>query len=148
MRLIAFALFFISWTTYACPNLSGTYALCKSSAGDSRNFVVTQNIVNRVTVYTLTGTNLETGDRTTETIRADGKIIVESGVDPETGMKWRQETTGWCEGSALKTRIRGLLDNEVVTNMESSMTRSGPRLITVTKGTVMDETFNSESVCE
>ncbi len=148
MRLVAFTLIFFSWTTYACPDLSGTYALCQSSEGGSQDFVVTQKIINRATVYTMTGTSLESGERTTETIRADGRVVVESGVDPETGMKWRQETTGWCEGSVLKIRMRSLFDGEVIANVDSTVTRSGARLITVAKGTVLDEPVNSESVCE
>ncbi len=148
MRLIASALFLFSWTVSACPNLSGTYALCQSSEGRTRDYVVTQKIINRATVYTMTGTSLENEDRTTETIRADGKVVVESGVDPETGMKWRQEKTGWCEGNSLRIRLRSLFDNEVIASIDSTVSRTGARLVTVTTGTVLDEPVNTESVCE
>jgi hypothetical protein len=109
---------------------------------------VSQKIVNRATVYTVTATRLETGERTTETVRADGKTVVESGIDPDSGIKWRQETTARCEGAALKIRARSLFDNEVVADVTSTMTRDGALLKTVAAGTIMGEPVSSTSVCE
>ena len=80
MRLLAVALMLSSFSAFAaCPDLSGKYAVCRSTTGQSSgstDMVVTQVTKNGVTTYTLVSTDDESQDRTTETLKADGKTYI------------------------------------------------------------------------
>ena len=56
MRTLAIATFLFSSSLYACPNLTGSFALCRPTIGDAAeltDMVVTQTVQNKITTYTV-----------------------------------------------------------------------------------------------
>lgn len=152
MRSLAIAALFITTSALACPDLSGTYAVCRSQTGngsDSTDMVITQSVTNKITTYTVTSTDAETNERTTETLKADGKTVTASETDPESGITIQLSTNVACNGNkALNINMKVIFNGEVASHVTTTVSKSGKTMTMVTKGTSMDEEINETVICE
>lgn len=100
MRLIALASLLISFSTLACPDLSGAYKICQSSrtAESSPGMKVSQRNLNGVTTYRVETENPYTGMNEAEEMIADGMArIQDEGSDEDLLFK----KSFICEGESL-----------------------------------------------
>ncbi len=151
MRLFVSLIFIlVSLSALACPNLAGSYSVCRSETGneaDSTDVVVTQSIQNRVTVYTMTGTDDE-GSRTTQTIIADGKARTEKIEDEDSGLTFELVTQASCKGQALEMKISTKLQGQNLGSVTSVTSKRGSSLVTRTTGQMMGQTIKDTVTCE
>ena len=152
MRTLAIALALISSSAFACPDLSGKYAVCRSQTGNSAgstDMVITQTTANRVTTYTVASTDVETNERETETFKADGKTVSNTQTDPDSGMTLSIATTASCIGtSAVKINMVVKFNGEVAANVVQQVSKAGKTLTMKTTGSNMGEEINETVICE
>lgn len=152
MRFFALTVLLLSTSAMACPDLSGKYASCRSETGTSAgssNVTVTQKLENRVTVITMTSTDNDTHEETTETYRADGKTVVARQTDPSSGMTAELATTVTCNANtSLDIKMKLSVQGEELAVINSSVTKSGKTLRMVSKSVSMGEVTNETIICE
>lgn len=155
MRTLILGLALVSTSAFAqdfaaCPNLAGKYAACRDQAGrpGSKDIVITQTLKNGITTYTLASTDASTNERETETFRADGKTVVRSEKDPETGAVFALATTVRCAGNNVIMDMKVTYGNEELSNVTTTVARVGTQLTQVTKGSSMGESVDETMVCE
>lgn len=152
MRLLSFIFIFVSSSALACPDLSGTYASCRSltsSDSTSSDVVVSQRLVNGQTVYTVTASDDETAERSTENLQADGKVVVTKMTDPESGMEFDLYTLMACEGTnSLYIASRIIFQEQTLGTIVTNIKKEGSSLRMTSKGKAMDQEINEESICE
>lgn len=160
MRLIAIASLFMSFSALACPDLSGTYKTCidngKLSTVDN---VVTVSTVNGVASFSMTSTDAETGERTTDVLVADGQTKLN--VESDEYATYTDKTTTVCEGNTVKVVTSFIIETQG-TRQESpaihlTLTKSGNKLVGTTNGNILvaddgsmtlDPSQASNLVCE
>lgn len=151
MRLLTIAALLVSTSAFACPNLTGTYATCRSTTGatsGSTNLVVTQKIQNKVTVYTVTSTDDETQQRTTETYKADGKTVVETETSPDFGTV-EFATTATCNAQkSLDIKVKFSMNSEEFALVTSSISKNNNKITMTTKTQSMGEEQKETVICE
>jgi hypothetical protein len=151
MRTLAIATFLLSWSLYACPDLTGTYTKCLPTNGHSAelsNMVVTQNVENKITSYTVAATNTHTEEREIEIYKADGKARKEVITDPDSGMSLETTSTISCKDSALKISMYMKLDGEDVGYSLVSVEKVGTQLIIDSHGFDGETEYTEKEVCE
>ena len=152
MRTFAIALIALSTSAFACPDLSGKFAVCRSQTGNtsgSTDMVITQSTSNRVTTYTVSSTDADTNERTSETFKADGKTVSNTQTDPDSGMTLSLATTVSCIGtSSLKINMIVKFNGEVAANLVQNISKSGKTLVMKTSGSNMGEEMNETVICE
>lgn len=152
MRLLAIALMLSSVTVFAaCPDLSGKYAVCRSTTGESpgsTDMIVTQATKNGVTTYTIVSTDDETQERTTQSLKADGKTYTEIEDVPETDMKMKTLSTVTCVGNTIQESISAFIGDDELANVNAVSTKSGNTLTTVMTGTIFGSDINDTIICE
>jgi hypothetical protein len=143
-------LLIIAVPSYACPNLSGNYPLCRSLSEQQeyqRNLSIEQKTANKITQYTFNYID-EDEDEVAEIYKADGKTKVEIQKDPDTGVILRSETTASCQGDELLLKFRVKLDNTDFAKLQVRVFKKNNKLHQLTKGESMGEEINDEVVCE
>lgn len=147
MRSLVLASLFVSASAMACPDLSGTYPVCRSNTNSNpdQNMVISQSVVDGVTVYSTTSTDSETGDVTTDTLAADGKEVVETSPD---GLPITLKYTASCTENALVMNLGMAIGADSIGTITASVTKEGNALVTRTTGTVMGEDVSEETICE
>jgi len=152
MRSFAIVIALVSTSTFACPDLSGTYAACRSQTGNtsgSNDMVITQTVANKVTTYSVSSTDAETHERATETFKADGKTISNTQRDPDTGSTAEMATTVTCTGtSALNITMVIKFNGQAIANMIQMISKSGKTLTMKATGNNMGEEINETTICE
>lgn len=152
MRTLALALIALSSSAFACPDLAGTYAVCRSQTGNtagSTNMVITQATANKVTTYSVTSTDADTNERTTETFKADGKTVSNTQTDPDSGITLQLATTISCVStSAVKINMIVNFNGEQAANIVQTISKSGKTLTMKTTGNNMGEEMNETVICE
>lgn len=152
MRTLAIIALALSTSAFACPDLSGKYAVCRSQSGNSdgsTDMVITQTTANKVTTYSVTSTDDETNERATETFKADGKTVSNTQTDPETGMTLQLATTVTCVAtSAVKINMVVKFNGELAANIVQTISKSGKTLTMVATGNNMGEEINETVICE
>src|SRR5688500_16803360 len=134
MRSIALCLSLLSIPALACPELEGTYAVCRSQTGNSSgsaNLIVKRSIQNGVTVYTAVSTDNESQETTESVYIADGKTRKTVEADPQTGMEIETTTKVKCAGKVMKVDVVMKLEDFPMITMSSSIHKEDSRLIFV-----------------
>ncbi len=151
MRVIAFALVFSSFSAIAaCPDLAGTYSICRSATGASNgssDMVVTQTVNNGVTTYTFTSTDDDTQERITTTAIADGKPRTTVENDPNWGEFQSTEIYSCSDGKVvgnLDVKLQG--QEIVVLDMESH--KNGDSLEIDSNGMIFGQNIQDKVICE
>jgi hypothetical protein len=148
MRSLFLATMFISVSAVACPDLSGSYPVCRTNSADSKpdqNMVMTQEVVNGVTVYTSTSTDSETNETITDTLAADGKEIEATSPD---GLPITLKYTASCADEALVLDLAASIGEERIGTVQSKITKEGNALVTRTTGNILGEDVTEETICE
>jgi uncharacterized NAD(P)/FAD-binding protein YdhS len=152
MRTLAIAALVLSTSAFACPDISGKYAVCRSQTGNSAgstDMVITQSVANKVTTYSVTSTDTETNERATETFKADGKTVSNTQTDPDSGMTLQLATTVSCVGtSAVKINMIVNFNGEQAANIVQTISKSGKTLTMKATGNNMGEEINETVICE
>lgn len=149
MRAFVIAALSLSTSVMACPSLNGNYKLCTSSTGaTSSDAVLTQSTRNGVTTYSMTSTEDSSGERSTETYIADGKVRTTTESDPESGMTFVTKTVTTCVGSSLKVNLKISVDGENFADMNLETTKTGQRLSSKTTGVIFGENVTESEICE
>lgn len=137
----------------ACPNLAGTYVSCTPTSGavnSSSDMVVTQKKINGVWVYSITQTDDESQERTTEKYIANGKAVRTTQSDGETGMTLNIDVTTSCESTGgLKMDTLVLLGTDQLFKMTTVMTKVGNQLKADLSGVgISGEAVTDRVICE
>ena len=151
MRFIAIAALFTSISAFACPDLSGTYAACRSQTGNttgSTDVVITQAIQNKVTTYSMTTTDPDTNERKTETYRADGRIVSETITDPDSGMTISMSSVVKCVNNTVNLNMKVVMGGQPVANVTTVMSKTNKQLTMKMTGKNFDEPINETLICE
>lgn len=150
MKFLALSAMILSFSAMAaCPDLSGTYASCRSNTGEvNQGPTISQNISNGVTTYTVVSIDPETGLEITESYIADGLLRVATETDAETGMTLSMGAQATCTGNALSINVQVASQDQEFANLNLKVTKVGGQMTTVTNGTTMGETVNEIEVCE
>lgn len=152
MRLLAIATLLVSSAAFACPNLTGEYAVCRNAADNthiSTSMVVNQSVQNRITTYQVSVINAESGERESETYRADGKVHTEVVTDDETGMTLETSSSISCTGTAsLNINMDVKLNGEAAGYMKIKVSKAGKQLIVDSTNFDGEETTTMKEICE
>lgn len=148
MRHLVFALVLTSGSALACPDLSGAY-LCRSeTSSEVYDLEISQTTQRNVTTYTISSTDAETHERTTEVLKADGRPVILTEVDPDSGTTIKQTTMVTCTRQVLTVKIIVTVQNQVVGNLTSSVKKENNKIIQTINGKVGDNTINDSIICE
>lgn len=155
MRTLLLASLFISASAMACPDLSGTYATCRSTTGastPSSDLVVTQSVSNGVTTYSMTQTDDESQERTTDLVAADGKVITAEESMGE-GVVMVINTTYSCTDTALVGNVDFAIkmeggSPENMGQVKMDVVKNGNQLVMTMNGDVMGEPMADVMICE
>lgn len=144
MRTMLFA-FLFSFSAFACPDLSGSYSVCRSSnveTPDMFNVVVSQRLEGDATVYSISS-NLEEAE-----YKTDGVPTVAEVTEPTTGMTFRVTSTSRCDGQrvlVIKTDLA--INGEHMGSVSTDVTKSGDTLTMVMTGYPDGETVSDTMEC-
>lgn len=151
MRLLATLIALTSFSAIAaCPNLSGTYATCRSTTGaisGSTDMVVTQKIENGVTIYTMTSTDAETQERKSDEMVADGKTYSETTNDPELGEVVASLRFA-CSGPQLVGNLSVLAEGSPLMVINQEIQKNGSALEMDYSGSLFGMEFTDTLICE
>jgi len=143
-------LILISTSAAACPNLAGQYATCTGTTGQMdapTKIEIYQTIRNGITTYTMTSTEPETGERSTETFKTDGRTYNQSTRDPDTGVTFSQKTLATCVGDTLVLNVNITIENEAFAEIKSVMTKIGTEFKQISTGTSMGQQIQDTITC-
>lgn len=150
MRLSIALLAFVSLPVFACPNLAGTYKTCQTSGADGTSvsqIVIDQKIINKVTQYTFTTSEIEANEDRIEKYIADGKVKISTETDPDTGVTIRTTTTTTCTADILKIKMDAKVDSEEFANVTIQTSKVGNQLKQTFSGISMGETVSETVIC-
>lgn len=151
MRFFAILALLISSSAFACPNLAGTYASCRSTTGatpGSTDMVVKQSVTNNITTYDVSATNNETNERENEIYRADGKINTQVITDPDSGITLETSSKVYCTGTTLNIDMNVKLNGEVAGYANIKVAKVGSQLIVDSVNFDGEETIVEKEICE
>ncbi len=152
MKFILPLFFFYSLNIFACPKLSGKYSRCfdaRTLNPINVNLEISQKVVNKITIFTVKSTDPHSQETSTEEYRADGKTIIQSERDPETGSTISLETTIGCDGDILKSLIELKQDGQIFSRLLTSLTKINLQLIQTSVGTDENgEEQETQVICE
>jgi len=149
MRLFALAILVASSSAWACPDLSGTFAVCSSASGNAveeTNAVVTQTQENGGYIFTMEATEMEYGNRSTTTIIADGAPRTET--EDLDGTIMVTTTTATCDDEALIQETEVTMNGMPIGAAHARMVRTGNTLVTTISGQMMGASMNETITCK
>lgn len=150
MRALWPSIVFVSTSVFACPDLSGKYAVCRSLNDNSvlsTDMIVTQTTRNKITTFNVAATNASTQERETEIYKADGRISTDIFRDPDTGMSLETKTVAVCKGATLDINVEVKLDGELFGTSKVKVTRNGPELVMETLYNTDGEEKTDTEIC-
>lgn len=152
MRTLVIVALALSTSAFACPDLAGQYAVCRSQTGNSAgstDMVITQTTANKITTYTVTSTDSDTNERNTESFKADGKTVSNTQTDPDSGITLQMATTVSCVAdSAVKINMVVNFNGQPAANIVQTISKSGKTLTMKATGDNMGEQINETIICE
>lgn len=146
MKMLSVCALFLSFQALACPDLSGTYALCRAQNGIMKNLkdvVMTQNLDNSYPTFTLQSTEVATGKASTQIMKADGVSV--SKTDRHGVM---ETTRTYCDGNALIQEIIYSQTGVVLGTGQRVMIKDGAILTTTILGNLGTEVLRDQLICE
>lgn len=150
MRALALTFAFLSTSVFACPNLAGKYASCRTISGPDSTLMdveITQTVRNRITTYVIKATD-EYNERVTETYKADGKVVKEEVVDPDSGSKLQTLSTFTCSPTIFTVKSELKLDGELMMSLISNYTKSENQVKIVSVQDDGMEKIERTQICE
>lgn len=151
MRSLLALLAFISLPVFACPNLAGVYKTCQTSGvGGSTvaQIVIEQKIINNVTNFTFTTSEIETNEDRIEKYIADGKFKVSTETDSDSGVTIRTSTSTTCVGDVMKIKMTAKMDSEEFANITIQTSKVGNQLKQTFSGISLGETVSETVICQ
>lgn len=151
MRILITALFLVSAPVWACPNLAGNYATCRSVNGHTSgqtDMIVTQKIQNKITTFEVSAINNDTNEREYEVYKADGRRYSQVITDEDSGMTLETSSVISCTSRALNIRMDMKLDGYSVGYQTISVSKVGSQLIVDSKSYDGEETITEKEICE
>jgi hypothetical protein len=109
---------------------------------------VAQKLQGNVTIYTISSTDAQTHERTTEIFKADGRPVIKTERDPDSGVTIKQTMTVTCNGQILTAKFLVTFQNQVLSNLTSTMKKENNKLIQKLSGNVLDSSMNETMICE
>ena len=151
MYALIIAALFTSTFALACPDLSGTYAVCRSTTGQlsgASDLVVTQENTDEGTDYLMVSTNDETQEREYGPLIADGKLITAVGTDADTGMQVTTTIISTCGENDVLSKLAVSFGDMKVLDIAVQYFKVGNQLHQVTSGSTMQGPVNDTVICE
>lgn len=151
MRSSLALLAFISLPVFACPNLAGVYKTCEASGSGGSTvsqIVIEQKIINNVTNFTFTTSEIETNEDRIEKYIADGKLKISTETDPDSGITIRTTTSTSCVGNVMKIKMNAKMDSEEFANITIETTKVGNQLKQTFSGISLGETVSETVICQ
>lgn len=151
MRALILISSMISFSVFACPDLSGTYQVCTNSNGQESEMskvVIEQKVINKITHYTIRSQDPVSGDEREENYIADGKLKITSTTDSDTGTVVRTETRASCQSNFLNLSLGVTIDGQSLAKIATKVSKEGSALIQVFSGDSMGEAVSYTSVCQ
>ncbi|MES2526781.1 MAG: hypothetical protein V4598_06825 [Bdellovibrionota bacterium] len=151
MRVLAVIFALSSFSAIAaCPNLAGTYAVCRSTTGSistSTELIVTQATTGGVTTYSFSSIDDETHERDADEMIADGKTRSETAQDPNYG-EVKVSITYKCSGNSLVGNENILMEGQHFLDINHETTKSGNTITRKFTGTVIGYPVEDTLICE
>lgn len=149
MKYLIVASILISTAAFSCPDLSGTYAFCRSKNNiliESTDLVVDQQILNGITHYSLSYLQDGMTDRDGYTLIADGIPSKEEWIS-ETGVRFVSVTMARCMNDKLYLESDITADGNNWKKDQNWIVRKGARMIQTSKGVVGSMAFTDVLTC-
>ena len=151
MRLLAVVVAFSSFSAFAaCPNLAGKYSACRSTSGTmsgSNDVVVTQKVKNGITTYTITSTDDESQERSTEELIADGKTRTTKETDPDMG-EIVSTSTYSCSGVKVVGKQTMSVQGEILMDMTQEIQKKNATVEIDMYGNAFGQEMQDTLICE
>jgi hypothetical protein len=150
MRFFMIILSLTAFSAFACPELAGSYRTCHTANGEVEldyDVIVSQSVVNRVMIYSVTSTDSDTHERSSLDIIADGILRTEQIEIPELGAILDVSTQARCSGQTLVVNTTTRLNGAPAGTTTSLVSKVGEELHQETSGSFMGETVNELVVC-
>lgn len=110
--------------------------------------VVKQSVQNRITTYVVSATSNDSGERQTETYRADGKTNVQVVTDPDSGMSMETATQISCSGNTLSININVKFMGEPAGYSKVKVSKNGSELYIDSEYFDGEETLKDREICK
>lgn len=149
MRLLVSGLLLISFSALACPDLSGSYPLCRSTTGGtagSRDMVISQKMENGITTYILSYLEEDSQERVSEVIIADGEVRTHTG-ESESG-PLQASTKASCQGEKLIYHSNLSVQDGEIAAINGTVVKSGQSLIQEMNGHIFGSPVSDQIICE
>lgn len=149
MRLLAASLLLLSVSAMACPDLAGSYPICRSTTGESsgsKDMVISQNTERGITTYTMSMVNEETQETESEILIADGKTRNDT-AESEMGTLTASLIVV-CSGEALVSKMAISAEAGEIAAINNTMTKSGKTLVQDVTGHLFGEEMKEHLICE
>lgn len=144
------AIAFLTSTALACPDISGRYNVCVSSSGEtgnSKDVVIEQKVINKIHNITITSTDEETQQRSSDSYKADGKTWMTKTTDPETGFVLVSHTSTTCNDQFISIKSSMTLNGEHMSTMNLKMTKINGELIQEISGDSLGSEISDKVNC-
>lgn len=151
MKNLVWGLVLVSFSTLACPNLTGTYLKCSSLTGqpaDISDLKIEQNMINGTTVYEIHSKDPSTGDLKTERYEANGVPVVTTIPDAESGTSVTTETTASCKRDDLNLSLKITMDSNKIADLKVKVNLKNGQLTQIYSGESMGEPVNDTIICQ
>lgn len=145
MFALALASLLFTASAIACPNLSGRYKICKSQSGQmpaSHDFQISQTNVFGTQSFEISSID-DSGEKTSDTFKADGKLYEQEMTDGHTGMKLHFSSLTKCSGNSLEITNKILNESLVIT-----IAKQDNKLIQKVAGMNLGKTITDTIICQ
>ena len=137
MKKLIFAISLITTSAFACPDLSGTYSVCRSRNNiliEGTDLTVKYTPIPHVNLFQISF--LPDGSSTREEILlpGNGVPVKDSWVGP-TGIKYERVMSARCLGNLLQARTDITADGRKYVNETSQYYKQGTDLVRISRGT-------------
>lgn len=148
MRLLVPALLVFSFNAFSCPNLVGKYATCISQTGQMdppKGLEISQSEARGVSTYLVSETDAS-GERTTETYKADGRTYTQT--TNEGGAVLTQLTSTVCMNDQVVIIQKIFSGNQEIASLQSTVSKNGNELVQTISGNVMETNVEDTFSCQ
>jgi hypothetical protein len=137
MKILAVAALFVSFSSLACPDLSGSYKTCTSKSGVFKHLLeaeVSRSMINGSPAFSISFLDADTNSIETEDFIADGKIVVNG----------NEMTLSSCSPKGLHIKRSFPMGSDEAYEVETVFTKVGSSLVMKWSGMDLDDTV----ICE
>ena len=137
MKKLIFAIALITTSAFACPDLSGTYAVCRSQKNiliEGTDLIVKFIPIPHVGLFQFSFLPDGNSEREEMLISGNGVPAKKSWVGP-TGIKYESVISARCLGNLLQARTDITADGRNYVNETSQYFKQGDALVRISRGT-------------